>query len=426
MSRVINISNFTDEQIKKLNTELKIEKEVSKYSFGTQPEIISLFHLEKNNTLFVPFSYDNTFVRPERKQFPQCNVEFVGKLREPQKEVMKESIDFLNKKGSIIIACYPGFGKTTLSTFISCKIKLKTIILCNRIILIKQWNESIQKNCPNSKIQILSSKSKLSVEADFYIINASNVCKHTREFYKDIGLVIVDEAHLIMAKTMSKSMLYLQPRYVIGLSATPYRTDGLNILLDMYFGTEKITRELYRKHHVYKVDTLFKPETKLNSMGKIDWSALIESQCENQDRNNIIIKIINFFPDRIFLVLCKRVSQATYIYEKLKENGEDVTSLIGKNQTYEQSSRILVGTVQKAGVGFDHPNLNALILASDVEQYFIQYLGRVFRREDTEPIIFDLVDKNPILFKHFLTRNEIYKKHGGIVKNFLNEFQNFE
>ena len=425
MSRCVNISNFTDLEIKKLNKELNIEKEVSKYAFNAQPEIISLFHLE-NNILHVPFSYDNNFDRPDRKNFSQCNVEFVGVLREPQKIVMKESVDFLNKKGSIIIACYPGFGKTTLATCISCKIKLKTLILCNRIILIKQWAESIKKNCPDTKIQILSSKSKLDSKADFYIINASNVCKYSRDFFEDIGLVLVDEAHLIMAKTISKSMLYLKPRYVIALTATPYRTDGLNILLDMYFGTEKILRELFRKHFVYKVETKFKPETKLNSMGKIDWSALIESQCENQHRNDMIIRIIKFFPDRIFLVLCKRVSQATYIYDQLKEKGEDVTSLIGKNQTYEQKSRILVGTVQKAGVGFDHPNLNALILASDVEQYFIQYLGRVFRREDTEPIIFDFVDENPILFKHFLTRNEIYKKHGGIVKNFSREFQNFE
>ena len=61
--------------------------------------------------------------------------------------------------------------------------------------------------------------------------------------------------------------------------------------------------------------------------------------------------------------------------EKLKKEGEDVTSLLGKQQTYNQDSRILVGTSSKAGVGFDHPKLDALLLASDIQSYFIQYLG---------------------------------------------------
>jgi hypothetical protein len=66
-----------------------------------------------------------------------------------------------------------------------------------------------------------------------------------------------------------------------------------------------------------------------------------------------------------------------------------------------------------------------LILASDVEQYFVQYLGRVFRREDTEPVIIDLVDNYSLLYKHFQTRNSVYIEHGGIVKDFHKEFPNF-
>ena len=43
---------------------------------------------------------------------------------------------------------------------------------------------------------------------------------------------------------------------------------------------------------------------------------------------------------------------------------------------FNYSSRILVATVQKAGVGFDHPKLDTLIVASDLKEYFIA-TGRV-------------------------------------------------
>jgi superfamily II DNA or RNA helicase len=262
-------------------------------------------------------------------------------------------------------------------------------------------------------------------DCDFYIINATNISKHPRSYYKDIGLVIVDEAHLIMAEKLSGCMRSLVPRYVIGLSATPYRMDGLNVLLDMYFGNYKIERKLFRKHTVYRVNTGFSPEVKLNKMGKIDWGTILDSTCSSQERNELIIRIIKKFSTRTFLVLCKRVNQANYLYERLLEEKEDVTSLIGKNQTYEQKSRILIGTSGKVGTGFDHPKLNAMILASDVEQYFIQYLGRVFRTQEVEPFIIDIVDNHNLLVKHFKTRSAVYMEHGGIVKDFFKEFPDF-
>ena len=313
---------------------------------------------------------------------------------------------------------------TITSIYIACKIRLRTLILCHRIVLVNQWKESIQRFCPDAKVQILSSKTKMQ-DADFYIMNAANVPKHDRDFYKSIGFLVVDEVHIIMAEKMSHCMRYITPRYALGLSATPYRTDGLDVLLDMYFGTHKIVRKLFRKHVAYRIDTGFKPEVKLNRMGKVDWGSVLESQCSNQDRNELIVSIVKFFPDRIFLVLCKRVDQANYLVDRLVEEGEDVTSLIGSNQVFERSSRVLVGTVQKTGVGFDHPRLNSLILASDVEQYFVQYLGRVFRREDTVPWIFDLLDDYPLLKKHYNTRRGVYSEHGGLVKDFRKEFPEF-
>jgi superfamily II DNA or RNA helicase len=269
-------------------------------------------------------------------------------------------------------------------------------------------------------------KTKINQNADFYLINAINVPKHSREFYSSIGFLIVDEAHIIMAEKISNCMSYILPRYVLGLSATPYRVDGFDKLLSLYFGEYKIYRKLFREHNVYKINSELIIKNKTNKLGKIDWNSVIEEQSINKYRNELILEIIKYFKDRTFLVLCKRVKQARYLLERLTEEKEDVTNLIGKQQTYEISSRILIGIAGKVGVGFNHPGLNSLLLASDIEGYFIQYLGRVFRRKDTIPMIFDIVDKHFILTNHFKTRSEVYKEHGGKLFDFYDSFKNFK
>lgn len=306
---------------------------------------------------------------------------------------------------------------TATAINITSAIGFKTLVVVHRVNLIKQWAESIEKFCPEAKIQRLTTKSTKK-DADFYIVNAINVPKLGSDFFSDIGSLVVDEAHLIMAEKLSKCMQHIHPRYVIALTATPYRPDGLNILLELYFGSYKIIRELYRKHTVYKINTGFVPRIELTKNGRVNWNVILDEQANNIERNNIIFDIIEDFSDRVFMVLTKRISQAEYLLDKLEQKGEKVTSMIGSQQEFDKDARILIGTIGKIGVGFDHSKLNALILAGDVEEYFIQYLGRVFRTQEVEPIIFDIIDKNSILEKHFATRRQVYQKAGGVIKKY--------
>ncbi len=418
MSLKIDVEKISYENRLKIDTELEIKIESK---FCPQPRFFYPYEILDDNTLILPFAYAYRNIgikRPIREKLESIQVKFNAALRPEQEVVVSEAIKFLSKKGSIIISCFVGFGKSISAIYLACKIGFKTLIIVNKLILIKQWEESIRQFCSDDvKIQKLTTKSKKK-EADFYIMNAQNIEKMGKDFFKDIGNVIVDECHLIMAETLSKSLQYVQPRYLIGLSATPYRPDGLNNLLSLYFGPDKIIRKLQREHIVYKVDTGFTPPIEYTAQKKVNWGALLDSQANNEDRNKIIVEIIKHFKDRNFLVLTKRISQGEYILERLKQENESVTSLLGNNQEFDDKARILIGTNSKVGTGFDHKKLDALLLAADVEEYFIQYLGRVFRTQDSIPIIIDLVDKNNILNKHWLTRRNVYKDHGGKISQF--------
>lgn len=417
MSIKTNIDELAWETRQKINTDLQIEI-VSKYGKG-QSKYIFPYEIVGDD-IKLPFAYAARVLklkRQDRTAFPEINVKFEGESRQEQKILLKEATKLLSEKGSVIISAFCGFGKTHCAIKLASSIRLKTLVIVNKIILMKQWEESILKFCPTAIVQRLTTKS-VKKDCDFYIINAQNVEKMGKNFFSDIGSVIIDEAHLIMAETLSKSLQYVYPRYLIGLTATPYRPDGLNILLELYFGKYKIIRKLWRKHTAYKITTGFKPTIELAVNGRVNWGVILDSQANDIERNEIIIRLIQHFSDRTFLVLVKRVAQGEHLEKRLLEESEDVTSLLGSNQEYKETARILIGTSSKIGVGFDHPKLDALLLAADVEEYFVQYLGRVFRTKDVEPIILDLVDNYSILTKHFQTRRQVYQEHGGTVKNF--------
>lgn len=416
MSIRIHLNQLTNEQRQQISTELQIENPDTK-------QWIHPYHIDEDTLdVFLPYAYASELgLRSKsREAYPNVKFRFTGQLREYQKQVKNEAIQMLNRKGSTLLSLHVGWGKSMLSAYLACKLSFKTLIIVNRLVLVNQWKELFQTVCPDSKIQLIKPNKELNTECDLYLINAQNVLKFDSEYFSTIGTLIVDECHLICAQTLFKCMFRIEPKYILGLSATPHRPDGLDALITFYFGKDKIVKELYRKHTVYAVHTGIKIEYEFTWDGKIDWNSVLQSQAENESRNKLIVQLISKFKERYFLVLCKRISQGQTLVQLLTEQGERVTDLLGNKKEFDSDARIVVATTQKCGVGFSHDKLNALLLASDVEEYFIQYLGRVFRTPEVEPIIFDLVDDLPTLERHFQTRRKTYKKSGGIVTNVTN------
>ena len=118
---------------------------------------------------------------PSRKNFKENNTKFTGSLRPLQEEVQKSAVELLNRQKACIISLYTGAGKTITSIYISTKIKLPTLILVHRLVLMDQWKESIERVCENPKIQIIKTSSMLDKDADYYLMNISNVKKKSRD-----------------------------------------------------------------------------------------------------------------------------------------------------------------------------------------------------------------------------------------------------
>ena len=440
MSIAFKLSNLSVQTRELISEELRVDANADAepkrfFKQQSKPKKWVYPYLLENDSIALPMAWALKNVpsatRRPRSDFTQISFKYTASLRQPQTVIKKEALRHLNKRGTIVVSAFPGFGKTVTSIALAKKIGMKTLVLVNKVILLGQWIDSIEqftdlkkgagvvKVAPPSKTQRetpdkLEKWKRKTQNACIMVMNALTVSKLPFDFFDDVGCLIVDECHQLMSPCLSKALLYIHPRYVIALSATPYRSDGLNTLLNFYFSEEKLVRILHKKHAVYEIRTGFKPIADQTEQGRLDWDSLLNSQSENEERNEMITEAaLKLSKTRTILILTKRVDHAALLESKLKSKGVRADGLYGTKKTFDRSVNILVGTSSKIGVGFDHKTLDCLILASDVEAYFIQFLGRVFRREDVKPIILDFVDTNPVLRKHFRTRKSVYIKHGG-------------
>lgn len=314
------------------------------------------------------------------------------------------------------------------------KLKVKTGILVHRKVLTKQWIDSITK-FTSGNYQVVSSQTKIDKNKDFYIFSMGYVHKQWNKetktwnakplgIYKHIGFLVIDEAHIACASEMVKSLFYFEPLYTLALTATPYRKDGLDKILDLYFGKDKIIRQAKSKFYVYIFQTFFKPENCRNIMGKKDWSKVIASISDNENRNNKIVKIVEFFQENNYiLILTKLRRHVMTLYTMIQKQGLSVTKMCGNDQEYDTTASILISTYSKLGVGFDDTRFNCLILASDVEQVE-QYAGRL-REGERDRYIIDMVDDDYNCKNHLKTRKKWYASRNGIVSPFEKKFPEF-
>ncbi len=407
MSIRVNVGTLADEDRKQMAMQLEVRQVETQYR--KNPPTVYPYRITEDGVGSFPYAYMRARGHKNNRTFAKAGTyPFIGKLREEQTEVRTRCIEYMNSTGTCVLSMYPGFGKTAIAIEIAQRIKLKTLVVVNRVVLLNQWKESIEKFCPLATI----STSYTNVEdSDFCVCNAMNVDKIPEK--ERFGFMIVDECHLIVTETLSRCLLAIHPKYLLGLSATPYRSDGMDLLIDLHFGKNKIIKKLNRKHTVYVVNTGFTPEMKIARTGRPDWNSVVESQSSSLLRIDLIRNIVARFPDRKFLILCKRVEQAHTISAHLPE---PAALLLGDIQEYDKTCRVLIATTQKAGVGFDDNTIDALILASDIQEYFVQYLGRCMRTPEVVPLVFDLVDNNSIMKKHFLARKKVYVESGGEIK----------
>ena len=426
MSIALQLSSLDEELSEKITEKCLVQPPKSQYVVDPQP--IECFAVnEEEDSVYVPMGQWKEFLDefPDRK-FSRTKVKCKKKLLtletdtkgyRDQDVIFKEALEKLKTEHTVFLALPTGAGKTSLGNYISCHIKLKTAVLCHVDTVNDQWVEEFQLHS-TAKVQRVKGKKPIDPTADVYVIGVQKASTIPRDQLKDIGIVILDECHIATITAFSKTLLRFQPRYLIALSATPERSDGMQKLFTLNFGPKEtyIHRFEVKPFVVYKVEVKYQPKIKYRRVkGRqvLDWVYAQSSMSTNEEFIDEVVGDILENVDKRSMVLGDRTGLCESLYAKIYERvTEDVELLIGKAKKDKQDHQILVAGMKKAGVGFNDPTLEALFQVSDTKNVR-QFEGRIRTHNN---IIYDYVFDNSTCEAHWKIRQRWYKRRGATIE----------
>lgn len=271
------------------------------------------------------------------------------------------------------------------------------------------------------------------------IAMVGSVCKNG-EYHRrlrEYGLILVDECHHAASDTIVDILQEANARYVYGVTATPFRGDGLEKINDMLLGPIRYrytakdrAKEQGIAHLVYPRFT--RAVAPRFSQDKMHPNEAYEILRNNEERDELIIKDVRQCVDagRTPVVLSKYVDHSQRLYQRLAGYADRVFILSGKNSRKEHKeilrqmnqvapteSMILVATGKLIGEGFDYPRLDTLIMATPVAWKGVveQYAGRLNRDYDGKKsvMIYDYVDSHISMFdRMYHKRLKAYRQIG--------------
>lgn len=380
-------------------------------SFSNQPPVQFSTYESKDGILSVPRFYglehwgpacnDNTSLG-----VPFSDVSFDGTLNNIQEEACNATITRLqsDKKGGILVLpC--GYGKTVCALYIAKYMERRTIVLVHKAFLVEQWKERAKHfipGCTVGKIQ----QNTINADADIVIGMVQSLSKRNYDIdiMKSFGTVIIDESHHMAAPILHKALRQIPARYIVSLSATPDRRDGLTTLL--YWSMGSICYRIERQpEHTFVSCMLYeggkRKEIKYKD-GKISMPLMLNALVDDDVRNSVIAEKIYqcFHKGRYIIILTDRIKQLNTLYVMLNKKNithDDMGYYIGTTKAEERyltsSKKIILSTYSMAKEGLDIPRLDTLILATPKGD-IIQSSGRIQRKHAQKkiPLIIDIVD----------------------------------
>lgn len=168
---------------------------------------------------------------------------FVVELRDYQDAALQKCIERL--QGMIVIPA--GGGKTRLGTAIVGALGVSALVIVPTKDLVDQWVTALTglvaietmsdgeiHHC-NAHGIWLKGEHPSGVTISTYEA-AARRAERDPEWCRRFGLLIVDEAHAVPAKRLASFVSKVPARYRFGLSATPYREDGMDPLIGWTMG----------------------------------------------------------------------------------------------------------------------------------------------------------------------------------------------
>lgn len=385
-------------------------------SFQSFPEKFPMFQ-ETEQVLRIPRFYGvKTFGIPRINKIPKgvsIDITFLGSLKEElhQHTAVQKTMEQLQTSGGALLSLPTGYGKTSCALYIACQLKVKTLIIVHKSVLMDQWIERIKQFIPEASIGVIK-QNKVDVHGKDIVIGmlqSISLKEYNLEQYH-FGFVIIDETHHICSKLFSQSMFRICPHYILGLSATPQRKDGLTKVLYWFLNDISYYIERSSSTNCSVEIHKFPFETE-----EVNLTRIVTELTLHEERNEYIISKVKAFQSehRNILVLSDRRNHCELLQKEIPQSGLYLGGMKKADLDYnEKHCQVLLATYSLAAEGLDIPRLDTLVLATPKGDV-VQACGRILREtpgKQNDPYILDIADDLPVLQKMFQKRKRFYKK----------------
>lgn len=188
-----------------------------------------------------------------------------------QVEAVKSFVS--NKRKNLILNASCGFGKSFCALKILEEIGVSSLILVDENLLLDQWVENITNDCifDLNKLGIVGKGKEDYIDKDIIVaskdtlINRPEIIDYINQ---NIGFVIVDEAHVASADIFQKVLKNLSPNRILGLTATPKRSDGLSYLMHEQIGPICFKAD---RQELLKLGSVMNPELRVIRVERGDY-----------------------------------------------------------------------------------------------------------------------------------------------------------
>ena len=412
-----------DGPIQQIKKELTVRPIINN-EFGFPPPPFRVYRTTKNGVCVPRFYGTSRVGEPEDDKRPEpvkIKTKFVGQLRDTTHQ--NAALDAALNAGHGVLSLPCGYGKTTVSLAIACKLGYRTMIIVHKQFLADQWKERIQEFCPGATIGIVQ-QDKKDIDCDFVIAMLQSLSLKEYSFgdFDSIGTLIVDEAHHICAKVFSQSLFKLCPKHIFGLSATPERKDGLTKVLHWFMGPTFFAIERKNQDHteVFPVTyecQLYKNPPPCTRFGKVSLVNMITLLVEDRERNKMIVELIKRLSKttRQILVLSDRRFHCEFLHQCFPKNsGLYMGGMKEVDLQKSSKKQIIFATFSQAHEGLDIATLDTVILSTPKSD-IVQSIGRIMREtkgKKNNPQIYDIRDEWSILVAMFYKRMKVYRNGG--------------
>jgi hypothetical protein len=159
-------------------------------------------------------------------------------------DIQQQTVDELMLHDIGIFVAPPGSGKTVVGAWLAAARNCSTLVLVHRKPLLDQWVAQLSSflDLPPKEIGTIGSgKNKVNGKLDVAMMQSLIRKDEVADLVANYGQIIVDECHHLPAFSFERVLAEVKAKYVVGLTATPYRRDGHQPIIHLQCGPTRFS-----------------------------------------------------------------------------------------------------------------------------------------------------------------------------------------